>query len=205
MITAIHGFLGLPSDWDFLRQAGFDVDARRMDDIPRSGDVLLGYSMGGRLCVRALLDGARYRRAVIVSASLGLSDAHARDSRRKSDEAWARRFESAEWQPLMRDWNAQPVFQGHVMDRREADFDRAALANALRQWSPGVLPDVAGRLHEITVPVLWIAGERDEKYAGEAHRAASLLPHGEVWICPGAGHRVPWEQPDLFVRRLQAL
>ena len=205
MITAIHGFLGLPSDWDFLRDAGLEVDARRHGEIPSSGDILLGYSMGGRLAVRALLDGAQYRRAVIVSAGLGIEGEAERAARRAADEQWARRFEHDEWTSLLRDWNAQPVFGGHFHARREEDIVRSDLAAALRDWSPGAMPPVAQRLHEITIPVLWIAGERDRKYVAEAERAVALLPHGELWICPDAGHRVPWEQPEVFVRRMLAL
>ena len=79
------------------------------------------------------------------------------------------------------------------------------LARQLRQWSPGALPSVAWRLHEIQIPVLWIAGEKDAKYVAEAERAVARLPHGELWICPEAGHRVPWEQPERFVERLLAI
>jgi 2-succinyl-6-hydroxy-2,4-cyclohexadiene-1-carboxylate synthase len=75
----------------------------------------------------------------------------------------------------------------------------------LREWSSAVLPAVADRLQEITMPVLWIAGERDRRYVEEGRRAVALLPDAELWICPDAGHRVPWEQPDLFVRRLRTL
>ncbi|HVS31059.1 MAG TPA: alpha/beta fold hydrolase [Thermoanaerobaculia bacterium] len=201
MIVAIHGFFGRPEDWDFLRHAGLDVQAFPLDEIPPSGDVLLGYSMGGRLALQALLDGARYNRAVIVSAGLGGADA----GRRAADEAWARRFESDRWETLVADWEAQPLFGGHTMNRRESDFDRAALASALRRHSPAVLPPLRPRLHEIAIPLLWIAGERDRKYVGVAQEAVALLPNAELWICPGAAHRVPWEQPHSFVRRLQAL
>ena len=205
MITAVHGFLGLPSDWNFLREAGLEVDARRAGDIPPAGDVLLGYSMGGRLALHALLGGARYRQAVIVSAGLGIEGETERAARRAADETWARRFESEEWDSLLRDWNAQAVFGGHSQPRREQDFDRNDLARALREWSPAVLPPIAERLHEINIPVLWIAGERDSRYVEVGRRAVSLLPHAELWICPAAGHRVPWEQPEIFVRRLLTL
>ena len=206
MITALHGFLGLPSDWDFLRAAGLEVDARSPHDIPETGDKLLGYSMGGRLALRALLSGARYQQAIIVSAGLGIEGDAQRQARREADERWAQRFETDEWEALMRDWNAQPVFglNGVPPSRRrhQRDFVRAELARDLREFSPAVMPPIADRLHEISIPVLWIAGERDERYVAEGKRAVKLLPHGELWICPDAGHRVPWEQPQLFVRRL---
>ena len=204
MITALHGFLGRPSDWDFLRDAGLEVDARELDDIPSSGDTILGYSMGGRIALHALLDGARYQRAVIVSAGLGIEGEGARATRRAADETWASRFEHDDWEVVLRDWNAQPLFGGDVRVRRERDYDRRRVVDALRRWSPAVLPPLAPRLHEIRIPVLWIAGERDAKYVSEAKRAVSMLRHATLWVCPGAAHRVPWEQPDEFIRALQS-
>jgi 2-succinyl-6-hydroxy-2,4-cyclohexadiene-1-carboxylate synthase len=201
MITALHGFLGLPSDWDFLRRAGLDLLAPNLRDIPREGDTLLGYSLGGRLALHALLDGARYRNAVIVSAGLGVE--HDREARFAQDEHWAERFEHGEWYTLMRDWSAQPIFGGHAMPRHESDFDRHELARQLREWSPAALPPIAARLHEIEIPVLWIAGSRDAKYVAEARRAVELLPHAELWIAEGTAHRVPWEQPEAFAARVR--
>ncbi len=186
MIRTISGFLGLPSDWDFLP----------WPHSPDEGDVLLGYSMGGRLALE-LLERQRFVRAVIVSAGLNAPD----DERRLRDDAWARRFESEEWSSLMQAWNAQDVFGGHELERHERDYNRGELARQLREWSPAVLPPP--RLEEIETPVLWIAGERDAKYVEVARRAVARLPQAELWICPDAGHRVPWEQPRLFVARLR--
>ena len=187
MIRTLSGFLGLPSDWDFLPFAHSVSE----------GDVLIGYSMGGRLALQ-LLERQRFRAAVIVSAGLNAPD----DARHKRDEEWARRFESDDWATLMRDWNAQPVFGGHVLERREEDYDRRELARQLREWSPAVLPPP--RLESIETPVLWVAGERDHKYVAIGKQAVARLPDAELWICPEAGHRVPWEQTEAFVTRLRA-
>lgn len=186
MIRAFSGFLGLPSDWDFLP----------WPHSPEAGEILLGYSMGGRLALQ-LLERQRFTRAIIVSAGIDRAD----EDRRARDEEWARRFESEEWSSLMRAWNAQPVFGGHALERHERDYDRVELARQLREWSPAVLP--APRLESIETPILWIAAERDAKYVEVAHRAVARLPHAELWICPAAGHRVPWEQPRHFIDRLR--
>ncbi len=186
MIRTFSGFLGLQRDWDFLP----------WPHSPTEGDVLLGYSMGGRLALD-LLQKERFDKAIIVSAGLNAPD----DARRVRDAEWARRFESGEWSSLMRDWNAQPVFGGHTLERREEDYDRRELARQLREWSPAVLPPP--RLEAIDIPVLWIAGERDAKYVEIARTAVARLPRAELWICPAAGHRVPWEQPEAFVSRIR--
>jgi 2-succinyl-6-hydroxy-2,4-cyclohexadiene-1-carboxylate synthase len=187
VIRTLSGFLGLPSDWDFLP----------WPHSAHEGDVLLGYSMGGRRALQ-LLEHQRFPKAVIVSAGLNTPD----EARRARDEAWARRFESEAWPSLMRAWNAQPVFGGHELARHESDYDRAELARQLREWSPAVLPPA--RLEEIETPILWIAGERDAKYVDVARQAVARLPNAELWICAEAGHRVPWEQPGAFIARLRA-
>lgn len=187
LIRALAGFLGRPSDWDFLPWPHSATE----------GEVLLGYSMGGRLALQ-MLERERFTKAIIVSAGLNAPD----EERRARDEEWARRFESEEWPSLMDAWNAQPVFGGHRVPRREEDYDRVELARQLREWSSAVLPPP--RLEQIETPLLWIAGERDAKYVDIARRAVARLPHAELWICPDAGHRVPWEQPDAFVDRLRA-
>ncbi|HUR79396.1 MAG TPA: alpha/beta fold hydrolase [Thermoanaerobaculia bacterium] len=184
MLVILPGFLGLVSDFDFL---------------PRNveGEVLFGYSMGGRMALD-LLQRRRYDKAVIVSAGLNAPD----PARRARDEEWARRFETEEWSSLMRAWTAQDVFSGHVLERREEDYERDELALELRNLSPAVL--APPRLELIETPVLWIAGERDRKYVEIGRQAVARLPHAELWICPDAGHRVPWEQPRLLVERLRS-
>lgn len=193
MITCLHGFLGNPRDWDFLRDAGFDIETPPLDAVPPHGDTLLGYSLGGRLALQALLAGADYKRAILVSTGLGIEDESARAARRTSDEAWAQRFESEDFDAVMADWNAQPVLAGPALHRTRDDFD----PRALREWSSGALPPVASRLHELTIPTLWIAGARDTKYVAEAKRGASRA-RGRVAIVKNAGHRVPWERPQAF-------
>ena len=186
VITCLHGFLGLPRDWDFLREAGFLIETPPLHAIPPRGDVLLGYSMGGRRALRAL---GGYKRAVIVSARVTAPEPDRPD--------WSRRFESEPWDTLMRDWNAQPIFGGHAMPRDERDFDRREL---VRQWRDFASAAFSGPL---PIPTLFVAGARDPKYVAEAEIAVGRWLLAEMWICPDAAHRVPWEQPELFIERLR--
>ena len=200
VITCLHGFLGRPRDWDFLRDAGFAIDTPPLDAIPPRGDVILGYSLGGRLVLHALLAGAQYERAISISTGLGVEGDSARAARRAIDETWALRFESESWSSVINAWDAQPVLAGPSLDRHPDDYD----SRALREWSSGVLPPVASRLHELTIPTLWIAGARDSKYVAEAERAALLARDARVAIIENAGHRAPWERPEAFIDLLRA-
>ena len=195
VITCLHGFLGNPRDWDFLREAGFAIETPPLDDIPPHGNILLGYSLGGRLALHALLGGAQYKRAIFVSTGLGIEGDEARVARREADEAWAQRFETEDFDSVRAAWNAQPVLAGRSLFRTRGDYD----PRALREWSSGSLPPVASRLHELTIPTLWIAGGRDAKYVAEAERAVTLVRDGQVAVIHGAGHRVPWDDAGKFI------
>jgi 2-succinyl-6-hydroxy-2,4-cyclohexadiene-1-carboxylate synthase len=204
VMICLHGFLGRGADWDFLRDAGFDIRAPSLfagdslDAIrPEAGDVLLGYSMGARLALH-LMQTHRVAKAVLISAGIASPE----PGRQELDETWARRFESEPWESVVEAWNAQAVFGGrkNPLTRSESDYDRKKLAAALRDWSPAVMHM---NLRDITTPTLWVAGEHDSKYRDAATRASQRLPNAELWICPDAGHRVPWEQPARFIDRLR--
>jgi len=204
LIWCLHGFLGRGVDWDFVREAGFEIRAPSLfasDSFanvkPSADDILLGYSMGARLAL-ALMQTHRVAKAVLVSAGV----APAEPGREELDETWAKRFESEPWDSVIEAWNSQAVFGGrkNPLPRNETDYDRKALAAALREWSPAKMHM---NLRGITVPTLWIAGEQDLKYREAARRAAGQLKNAELWICSDAGHRVPWEQPEKFIARLR--
>ena len=230
MIWALHGFLGNAGDWTPFREkleaaSGTELRAVNLFDRPLGEEtparwavrftrsvgnldpspILLGYSLGGRLALHALLEQPTlFSAAIIVSAGLGIEGEVERQKRRVIDDSWAARFESDDWSSLIESWDAQPVFggSGALLRREESDFDRQALATALRWWSPAVQEPLATRLPEIETPILWIAGERDAAYAEQGRRAVELLPQAELWIAPDAGHRVPWDVPDQFAARV---
>ena len=204
VIWCLHGFLGRGADWDFLRDAGFEIRAPSffagdpLDSVrPAPDDILLGYSMGARLALH-LMQTNRVAKGVLISAGVASPE----PGRDELDETWARRFESENWDSVIGAWNSQSVFAGrpNPRTRNEADYDRKALSAALRDWSPAVLHM---SLRGIVIPTLWIAGEDDVKYREAARRASERLKNAELWICPGAAHRVPWEQPAAFIARLR--
>ena len=207
-MTALHGFLGRGADWDDVLPGSwsrpdwlplFD-SAASLEDVASNlnqtaeGDVLLGYSMGGRIALHMLIaDPQRWRRAVIVSASPGITESE-RPSRLANDQRWAQRFRTDDWDAVIADWNAQPVFSQDPPDRlprRELDFDRELLARALVVGSVANQRDLREDLARLQVPILWIAGAKDAKYASLAQECAALNPIFSNRTLD-AGHRVPW-------------
>lgn len=230
-LWCLHGALGEASDWRALaeRMAGCGRVVRSLDlwrflacrpmgleqfgpalnEEARAesggGKVLLGYSMGGRLALHALLDRSPgpWSAAVIVSAHPGIEDRARRAQRRAGDADWAAKALRGDWGELMAEWNAQPVLSdGAAPDRAGLVQRRQMVARSFIDWSLGAQDPLWGRLGEITVPVLWVAGQRDRKFVGLAERASGLLADAELWVAAGAGHRVPWQADEAFASRV---
>ncbi len=160
---------------------------------------LIGYSMGGRLALHALIDEpGLWRSAVIVSAHTGLEEAQ-RPARLAHDAVWAELAECGDWADFLKQWNAQGVLANDVMpDRKRLEKSRNAVARSLRDWSLGSQQDLRDQLHTISCPVLWVVGEKDAKFRAIAEQAIGMLPNARLEVVTSAGHRVPWEQPEKF-------
>ena len=154
-IFALHGFLGSPSDWQLLEKAFpkaklhavdlFDkrysqslIDwAKSFNESAKQSNgkrILIGYSLGGRLALHALLDNpSLWSAAILISANPGLKSEQERSDRLASDSRWASRFLIESWDVLLDDWNKQPIFanDSFSFQRCEKDFSRAQLAEAL--------------------------------------------------------------------------
>lgn len=211
---ALHGFLGLPSDWDFLSDLR-PVTPSIYDNItsyeewalqfnasidPKEENILLGYSLGGRLALHALVAQPNlWKKAIIVSAHTGISE-DSKQQKLLQDEGWANRFESELWDSLIEDWNQQATFCGvpSPFVRLECQFQRKKLANLLRHFSLGRQKDLSSKIAKLDVPILWIAGERDLRYKQLANCQHLSHPHSLKWIAPDSGHRVPWESAEAF-------
>lgn len=218
MIHALHGNLGSREDWKVLTLPDLvahdlwsHLDSRsdlnldvwgagfsRMISKEDSDPVLLGYSMGGRLALHAMLAAPKkWKGAVIVSTHPGLRDQEERYARLARDRDWANQVRTAEWRTFLETWNAQTVFAGappspsqiQLVNRREA------IARAFENWSLGHQEHLGERLAACRFPILWISGERDEKFASCAAELAPELPDCEHLMISGCGHRVIFEKP----------
>jgi 2-succinyl-6-hydroxy-2,4-cyclohexadiene-1-carboxylate synthase len=167
---------------------------------------LAGYSMGGRVALHAALSlGDRIERLVLIGASPGLASAAERAERAAADAALADRIEAIGLEAFVREWAAQPLFDGMprgIAEQVEADRLRntaPGLAAALRGLGTGVMPPLWERLGELAIPVELVVGERDEKFRAIASLMAEALPDAQVRVVPGSGHAVHLEVPDAVV------
>jgi 2-succinyl-6-hydroxy-2,4-cyclohexadiene-1-carboxylate synthase len=169
--------------------------------------VLVGYSMGGRLALHAALAEPRRDAGLcLVGASAGIEDRVARERRRREDEQLAAWMEQRGIEEVVDRWERSPVFAGQseelVARQRpgRVSHDPRELASLLRTGGQGALPPVWDRLAELPMPVLALAGERDELYVAAARRLAAAVPHGRAELVAGAGHATPLEAPEATAR-----
>ncbi|MBI2169834.1 MAG: alpha/beta fold hydrolase [Actinobacteria bacterium] len=170
----------------------------------------VGYSMGGRLALRAALDHPDHVGAlVLVGASPGLASAVEREARRRADEAWIEILEGEGVDGFLETWLAQPIFATLPPESAGLEHRRAnaaeGLADALRLLGTGVQEPLWERLSELTIPTLLVAGEGDEKFVALAREMAQRIGSAaEVALIPGAGHAAHLERPDAFTQLLVA-
>jgi 2-succinyl-6-hydroxy-2,4-cyclohexadiene-1-carboxylate synthase len=191
------------------REHSFEGRLREIADAAagRSRPVLVGYSLGGRLALRAVLrDPSHYAGLIIVSATAGIDEPATRSARAEADERLAAWMEAAPIADIVGIWERQPLFADQsdalVEEQRAGrlSHDPAALALLLRTAGQGVLEPVWHELMRLEPPVLAIAGNRDDGYVRAARRIADTAPHGRAAVVEEAGHAAHLQRPDEVAR-----
>lgn len=225
-VVLVHGFTQTNRSWQPLlprltagRQV-VTVDAPGHGSSPQDGVDLgegarllgeaggeaayVGYSMGGRLALHLALSEPRLvRRLVLIGATAGIDADHEREARRAADQALAEELERGGLDPFLDRWLANPLFATLSEDDAGIDDRRrntvSGLAASLRRMGTGTQEPLWGRLSQLHMPALMVAGERDEKFTATAHRlAAAWGGDARVGIVAGAGHACHLERPRTF-------
>ncbi|MFC7338666.1 alpha/beta fold hydrolase [Haloferula chungangensis] len=220
-IWCLHGAVGMAEDWkgfsvpgwavkrvDLWRfldccpmsMPGFGAALNREVEATEGVNVLLGYSMGGRLALHALLEGGPWAAAVIVSAHPGLEDEGEKAARRASDAEWAAKALKGDWKSFLDEWNAQSVLgpARELGGNRQLLLQRRqAVARSFMDWTLGEQQALGGRLAEIDCPLRWCVGERDAKFRALGEKT---VDSSQLWVAEGAGHRLPWEAREAFAK-----
>lgn len=231
-IWCLHGAVGMADDWRGFSVPGWSV--KRVDlwrfldccpmSMPEFGDalneeasatadrkVVLGYSMGGRLALHALLAGGPWEAGIIVSAHPGLEAEAEKVARRASDAEWAAAALRGDWKDFLAAWNGQAVLKAPDGGRNACGFEdrsrleqrRQAVARSFMDWTLGGQEALTSRLGALSCPLLWTVGGKDSKFRKLGEQVARANPGGlEFWPAEGAGHRVPWDVPELFEKKV---
>lgn len=224
-LHALHGFLGKTGDWDpiFSGRLPSNVCKVNSHDLyacypsplnhwgnvfnqslgtksSKTKRVLVGYSLGGRLGLHALIENPQlWDAAVILSANPGLTNRDAIEKRLKSDLDWANRFMNEPWDQVMDAWNDQSVLRtSQKIERKENHYRREHLVHTLKEWSLGKQDDLRMNIKQLPLPILWLVGENDPEYIKHLTTLHLSHPHAKKSIVADAGHRIPWDKPEHF-------
>ena len=170
--------------------------------------VIMGYSMGSRLALSLALARPELCAAlVLVSCNPGLENPSEEEQRRASDEelaAWitahgAEKFIERWWKiPLIATQRRAPAAHLQTMKEARQKLDLATLAWSLRTFGQGIWPNMWGQLSRLTMPVLVVAGDEDQKYGKIAARIASQAPNTTLATINHSGHAPHIENAALF-------
>jgi 2-succinyl-6-hydroxy-2,4-cyclohexadiene-1-carboxylate synthase len=223
-VVLVHGFTQTRSSWAAIARClnadGFEVvcvdapghgeSAALQLDLDAAADALgstggaatyIGYSMGGRLALHlAVASPELVARLVLVSATAGIEDVRERAARRDADEQRAAEIERDGVAAFLDRWLASPLFATLPTAAAGVDARRdntvAGLASSLRLAGTGAQRSLWPDLAALSMPVLLVAGNLDEKFTAIATRMAALIPHAELAVVADAGHAVHLERPD---------
>ena len=176
---------------------------------------LLGHSMGGRIAIKYAADhAARLERLVIIDIGPDINLAglqRVRDMMAKSPE----RIESE-------DWAVEYIRRANPL--QDLDMLRERVRHGLKRLPDGELTwkyakglrdmmregrrdavDLWEPLPRIPCPTLVVRGAESDILSAEvAKKMTERLPDGRVVEIAGAGHTVPADRPEEFVRQIRA-
>lgn len=199
-------------------EANLDAMARALEAAGLVGCDLAGYSLGGRAALGLALRHPHLAASLtLIGAHPGLDDAEERRQRVEQDRAWIALLRERGLAAFLAAWEQQPLFATQQrlaaaalaeQQRVRAGHDPEALARSLAHMGLGAMPAYGPRLAALDLPVTWIAGALDEKFAALARAGVDRLVRAgrdaRLALVPGSGHNVPLEQPAALAALLSS-
>lgn len=203
----------LPSDWDVQPLAipdGLDFVATAATLGLRGGEgTWVGYSMGGRLCLRLALDRPELvERLALLSASPGIASPAEREARLATDEGRVHDLERDGVEVFLERWISQRMFEtlpreAAMIDERQRRNTVRGLAHQLRALGQAAHEPMWDRLSELEMPVLVVSGQWDRAYTEIAEQiGAAIGANARVVTVEKAGHALHLERPDEVAQLL---
>jgi 2-succinyl-6-hydroxy-2,4-cyclohexadiene-1-carboxylate synthase len=173
-------------------------------------DLVVGYSMGGRLTLAAaLLEPQLFPKLLLISTSLGIADPAERAARHHNDWREAASIEATGIGEFIDRWTRNPLLHAANAGDDLTEIRRrgraAGISESLRGMGQAEQPYLEPELPKLAMPIVWVAGGRDRKYSALAEKAAAACRRGSVLIVDGAVHNVVAERPDVIAAAVTEL
>ncbi|USS88221.1 2-succinyl-6-hydroxy-2,4-cyclohexadiene-1-carboxylate synthase [Fructilactobacillus hinvesii] len=176
---------------------------------------LVGYSMGARLALcLALAAPHLINQLVLESGTPGLAQQSARQARQRADARKAHQIETSGLAPFVTHWEQLPLFQSQrtvtLDQQRHMHAMRCAhqpqnMANSLRYFGTGTMPNHWPNLSQLQPKTTIITGELDHKFTTIGAKMHPQIPVAHHHLFQQTGHNVHFERPLLYLATLNHL
>lgn len=158
---------------------------------------LIGHSFGGRIGIRLTTLHPERAIGLVLCASAGIKSR--RTLKLLLFLALAKGGDALLSLPLL-SYLHEPARKGLYLLVGERDYYRAQ--GVMRETMKKVIEeDLRPDLGKITVPTLIVWGDRDRVIPlSDAHIMKEEIPDATLEIVEGAGHRLPYQEPEIFTR-----
>ncbi len=162
----------------------------------------IGYSMGARIGFYFIEKQCPlFDKFTLISGAIDTRD---KLNRIKSDLYWANILEKEPFDYFLDLWYKQPLFDSlhhnpllyQTIKARRKNGNRKALKQMLLTMSPVVFQPIKPSSQAFTSPLLYIYGNKDEKYKLIAERIKSLFTRSTIKEVLNCGHAPHIEQPN---------
>jgi len=171
--------------------------------------ILVGYSMGGRAALSyACKNPKEISGLILESTTAGLDDPIQIQERIESDTKLAEFIEDNSIETFVDYWLNLPLFNSQqrlnieiINEIRHSKLfnNPIGLANSLRSFGTGFMPNLWNELNKIICPTLLISGKLDEKFSAINQRMSEKLKGSQHLIIEDCGHNTHLERPEVFV------
>ena len=182
-------------------EAGAELVHDALASIDAPIDLLVGYSMGGRMALRVLLEHPdSARRMVLIGATAGIDDPQLRQIRIDADQKLADRVRELGPEAFLDFWLNLSLFSALAEDQQFR-------AERLQHWGTGVVETLLHRgtgnmeslwhrLAEVNHPTMIVAGEHDRKFADTgAKLVTGIGPNAQFQIIQDSSHACHLQHP----------
>ncbi len=200
-ILCLHGFLGGPSDFDFLKDEyelitpdlnqyvhldfkGLYSKIMKDFNLIPAQTVILGYSFGARLGLRFLYQCNDFNRIICLAGHMGLNDDNHKRERALFETSIIDKMKTVSEADFLREWNQYDIFKGDTIDSvRYSSKSIYYFLNYGLSKQPFLKEELLPLRHKIQ----FYYGELDAKYC---EYAKNNLNQYRFQLLPGIGHRI---------------
>ncbi len=174
------------------------------DNIERSANnlnVVIGYSLGGRLAMQAIADApCLWDAGILIGAHPGFKTEQEKNDSLSFDLKWAEKFKQESFNSLLKEWNSLLIFGNKPNDFMPDQKYKNIYSEICKNYSKGLQPDLTEKIIKSGVPILYISGSNDLKYKTIGNSLANISKNIKHVVIENSFHRVPWENKNVFIK-----